>query len=383
MAGYVFNLGSYDSLKMYTDNGVYSTIMSAPKNNNWRVHHEGTFADYATMQPGDMVYFFIDRKIYGIGKLVLVGKDCKYLNFPKANIPEKFSYEKIRKDLLWDEGEESVNQRWICLFEPSPYFFKNGLDMDDVLASSPSSFKMLRAFWKVSFVKIDDEENQALMDVLLRANLKEQTEFDNEKIFDTSFKKNHERIFQKVGNLYKFNSSQILDSCCNGTQLAHEMALEAGILFQLSERDPDSIKVFGAWDYLSHQVISSPFKPIDYMDKMDVFGYSFIKGYPRTISDFLVMELKKDLVVEQDVEQLMKYVDWIKEEYSSGDFSMIKAFIVGHDFEEGLVKKIKKISERRFVVGRRPAKSKLWSNVKPVKYSYNSSKGKLEFNILE
>ena len=36
--------------------------------------------------------------------------------------------------------------------------------MDDVLASNPSQFRMLRAFWKLSFIKIDDDENQALID---------------------------------------------------------------------------------------------------------------------------------------------------------------------------------------------------------------------------
>ena len=49
------------------------------------------------------------------------------------------------------------------------------------------------------------------------------------------------------------------------------MAIEAGLIHQLSINDPHTCDLFGEWDYLSHQVIASPFKPIDYMDKMDLF----------------------------------------------------------------------------------------------------------------
>ena len=63
MAGYIFSLDSLNSLNLYTRNGVYATKLSIPRN-NWLTHHEGTFADYATMQEGDNIYFFFKRRIY-------------------------------------------------------------------------------------------------------------------------------------------------------------------------------------------------------------------------------------------------------------------------------------------------------------------------------
>ena len=68
------------------------------------------------------------------------------------------------------------------------------------------------------------------------------------------------------------------------------MALEAAVVDTLAT---NKNTVLGEWDYISHQVIASPFKPIDYMDKIDVFGYRYIKGY-KTKSKFLIIELKKD-----------------------------------------------------------------------------------------
>lgn len=58
MAGYIFNFNNMDSLKKSIVEGVYSTIINLPKSPHWRSQHEGTFADYMTMQEGDNVYFF-------------------------------------------------------------------------------------------------------------------------------------------------------------------------------------------------------------------------------------------------------------------------------------------------------------------------------------
>lgn len=384
MAGYIFNLNDENALKMYIENGVYATILKQQPNGRWKTYQESTFADYVTMKPGDNVYFFINRKIYGIGKLIEIekdkAKDCKFLNFPEANNPSIYEYTSIKGQLLWDEGQNSPQQRWICLFKPYPYFFKKGIDMDDVLISSPERFKMLRAFWKLSFIKIDDDENQALMDIILRKNKHFLKNPPSDAIYTSQYNITHQNIQQKLGTNYILSHSKILESCAapDGS-LEHEMALEAGILAQLSIKDPSTVNIFGEWDYLSHQVIASPFKPIDYMDKMDIFGYSYIKDFPPTKSEFLVIENKKGTANAGDAEQIMKYVDWIKEEYASNDYSMIRAYLVAFDFNAELIKSVEEISSRRYIKGRRPPESEVWSNLNLVKYSFNHQTKKLDF----
>ena len=382
MAGYIMNLDSLKSLKNYISDGIYSTKMSPPSNNNWKPHHEATFADYTTMKPGDNIYFFIKRKIYGIGELVSINGDCKFLNYPGANKPQLYAYEDVENILLWNEGEYSVDQRWICAFKPNPYFFKKGVDMDEALSYNPSKFRSLRAFWKVSFIKIDDEENQALKDVLLKNNQDVLKNPQKDKICQSNYKNYHHKIREKVkeNRAYQFEIKDILSNCADGPQLRHEMALEAGILFQLSNNHKSTTDVFGSWDYLSHQVIASPFKPINYMDKMDIFGYSFIGGYKPTKSKFLVLELKKDHANEQDVDQLLKYVDWVKDEYSHGDYSMIDSYLVAFDFSEDVVKYAQEIGIRKYTIGRRPPKSKEWSNLKLVKYYFDKHDYSIKFS---
>ena len=385
MAGYIFSLDSLQSLSLYTNNGAYATKMNPPNKKIWQTYHEGTFADYYSMKPGDNVYFFIKRKIYGIGKLINLAGDCKYFNFPGGGEPRIFNYKDEKDQLLWDEGDTSVNQRCLCLFEPDPYFFENGIDMDDVLSSNPSAFKMLRAFWKLSFIKFDDGENQAFRDIVLKRNQDYlNLAAANQSIFP--YDPIHNRISGLLSeNNYRMESgiSSILSSCADGDHLRHEMAIEAGLIHQLSVKDPHTCSIFGAWDYLSHQVIASPFKPIDYMDKMDLFGYSYIPDHFPTKSRILVGEIKKDSANKEDIDQLLKYVDWVKDEYCYGDYSMIDAFLVTYDFPKNVVRHKQNVGSRQYTIGVRPAQSLEWSNINLVKYSFQPQEGKLDFTLIE
>ena len=384
MAGYIFSLDNLDSLHLYTRNGVYSTKLSSPSG-HWAKHHEGTFADYSSMKTGDNVYFFIERKIYGIGKLLDLEGDCKYLNYPEAGVPRTPGYHEVRNQLLWDEGESSVDQRFVCFFEPDPYFFVTGIDMDDVLSSNPSAFKMLRAFWKLSFIKFDDDENQAFRDIVLKRNQSSRSSsLDSQRIF--SFEPIHDQISNRLrGGDYRIGAgiSSILSSCADGDHLRHEMALEAGLIYQLSIRDPETCEMFDEWDYLSHQVVASPFKPIDYMDKMDLFGYSYIPGFVPTKSRFFVGEIKKDTATEENIDQLLKYVDWVRDEYGYGDYSMIRAILVAYDFPAAVTRHKQNVGLRKYTVGVRPAQSLEWFNLKLVKYSFNPELMKIVFTLIE
>ena len=91
------------------------------------------------------------------------------------------------------------------------------------------------------------------------------------------------------------------------------------MILELSNNDST---ILGHWDYLSHQVEASPFKPIDYMDKIDVFGYRFLKG-TSIISKYLIVENKNEAATLDTVNQITKYVDWIVKNYAYGNYDMI------------------------------------------------------------
>jgi hypothetical protein len=376
VAGYIFTLDSINSLNEIILNQVYSTNLNIPPSNKWLTHHEGTFTDYLSMTEGDNVYFFIKRKIYGVGKLIKINGDCKHLNFPGADIPSTEDFLSLKEKMILNKSTSNLGNRFICTFEGAPYFFKNGIDMDDVLASNPEAFKMLRVLWKLSFIKIDDVENKALYDIILKSN---ETELENPQNIFTYSDHLHTRMYDIIDINYKVSAENILGLASDGTKIRHEMAIEAGVVDYI-KNTPNG--VFGKWDYLSHQVVASPFKPVDYMDKMDVFGYRFIPSYS-TVSKYLTIEIKKDVADIEVINQLMKYVDWINQEYSFGDYSMIEAFIVAQDFPYDVVKLKEEIGKRTFIKGRRPAITMNWSNLRLIKYAYNNQDKTLEFNELD
>jgi hypothetical protein len=377
MAGYLFTLSDYESYLNCAEIGVYGTILKPPF---WYLHHEGTIGDYATMQPGDNVYFFKDRKIYGIGELINIRLDCKFMNFPDAGKPEVPSFNQISNQVLLDNGEISTQERFICTFKPSPHFFVAGVDMDDMLSSNPSAFRNLRVMWKRSFIKIDDEENQAFKDLILKRNQNALQNPTMEYVVPFS-NDTHNLISSK--NLQKYQISlgiqQILQGISHSSIIPHEMAIEMGFLNQLITHEENTINHFGNWDYLSHQVPASPIKPVDYMDRMDIFGYRYLSGYKPTIQKYLLVEIKKEIAQRKDVDQLLGYVDWINKEYCHNDYSMIEAYLVASDFSDDVIERAKKIGKRIYTIGMRPTLSYEWCNIGLVKYSFCPEMGRIDF----
>lgn len=359
-------LDSIESLEMCIETGTYSTNLSEP-NGKWKIHHEGTFADYLSMKEGDNIYFFIKRKIYGIGRIKKVQFDCEFLNYIGGDIPEQVNEKEYKKRApLLING--TPNNRCFCVFEPSPHFFENGIDMDDALNSNPAAFKMLRAMWKVSFIKIDDNENQALIDIILKRNENNLINGDNVFRYDDSEKN---KINKNLTKAHRLTSYRILESCADKTQIKHEMAIEAALCDLLIKENNTP---FGKWDYVSHQVVASPFKAVDYMDKMDIFGYRFISGYS-TVSRYLVIEIKKNVANTDVIEQIMKYVDWIQSEYAYGDYSMIEAYVVAADFSADVIQRRDNECKRYFTKGYRPSTPCIWDAVKLIKYEFDEGKG--------
>lgn len=359
MAGYVFAIGGdIEIIKNCAERGIYATRLNGLSPQSF----EATLADYMSMKPGDNVYFFSKRKIYGIGELVAVGPDCKYSNFPDSAARVPVEYTAVRNDLLIDSGADSIWYRWLCTFKAAPHFFEEGIDTDEVLVYKPSTFKMLRAFWKVSFIKLGDEENESLKEIFL---LRHQQELQaHERIWERN-EDVHRLMAEHDLNRYLIKPDALLRNCVIRNKVKHEMALEAAVVYDLShERIPD----LGRWDYVSHQVIASPFKPIDYMDKIDVLAARYLDD-TKILCKYLTIELKKDEAGKSTIDQVLKYVDWVCTEYAYGDYEMIEACIIAADYEEDVGDYYWEVVQRHYTRGSHPVRNKQWSDLKLLKYT--------------
>lgn len=244
MAGYVFAIGNdvdpISAIRECAEKGVYSTFIRTLSSNPF----EGTLADYISMKPGDNIYFFCKRKYYGVGEIINVGNDCKYCNYPGSTLLKEYDYNDIQEKLLVDYGRDSDKYRWICTFKGSPYFFEEGIDTDEILKYKPNTFKMLRAFWKVSFIKLGDEENNSLKEIFL---LRHQNQIENHTGIFIESEDTHNSILNHDLSIHLIDPSELLDSVSDGNILRHEMALEAGVVFDLCK---DRIDLLGHWDYI-------------------------------------------------------------------------------------------------------------------------------------
>ncbi|MGI6230438.1 MAG: hypothetical protein ACOYJL_05940 [Tractidigestivibacter sp.] len=362
MAGYLITFKDEASCKKAMKEGRYSPLMS-PK---WSSATESTLGDFVTMKPGDKVYFFTKRKIYGIGRILDWGDGitCVREVFPEAT-NGKYLDVMSHPNLVVDRSNKDNPriQRWEISFYPCPRYFSKCVDMDEMLESNPSAFRSLRVFWKRSFIKLDDEEQLAFDAALLHANRDEASNV-LPRIEDATIV-NSEFDGPNITGLVRQRRN-------SNRELRSEMTLEVGLLHQLTIEDPETIEVFGRWDFLSHQVPASPFKPVDYMDKMDVFGYRWIKGYKPIIDSYLVAELKKDTLKYENVLQVMRYVEWISTEYASGDYSLITAYLVSSKIPDSVIGNSAAAVKREYVRGR-PLESRVWNNLTFVEYSADES----------
>lgn len=363
MAGYVFAIGGdtnpVDVIQECAELGVYSTYLKTIS----PIPFQGTMADYLSMKPGDNIYFFCKRKYYGVGELVSVGPDCKYCNFPGASERKDFYYDEICEKLLIDYGENSSHNRWICTFKGAPYFFQDGIDTDEILSYKPDTFKMLRAFWKVSFIKLGEEENQSLKEIFL---LRHQSALQSGENTFAESTETHDILKTCPLEEYLVTPTDMLKSCTVGTKAKHEMALEAAVVYDL---DKGNIINLGKWDYISHQVVASPFKPIDYMDKIDVFAMNFLEN-TKIPCQYLVVELKKDRADCDTIDQVLKYVDWVCSEYAYGDYELIEACVIAADYTEKIYSYFHNVVKRFYTLGSHPVRNKRWNSLRLIQYQY-------------
>jgi len=369
MAGFIFAVGDgdnggLDGIKKCAEFGVFSTVLKC--NPAHPIAFEGTLADYCSLKEGDNIYFFYNRKIYGVGVATKVGNDCKYKNYLKATkLAYRISFTEAKKELLIGKNHSALDEHWICLFKPAPVFYKDGVDMDDLLMYKPQNIKRLRTFWKTSFIKIDDLENDTIKEFLYLRNLESTNKFSFNDFA-------HKRIEKKANNNYLINSKELMPECLDssGSFIKHEMALEAILIEELVK---GSNCIFGKWDFVTHQLCASPFKPIDYMDRIDIFGYrNKVIVNSKIISKYLIIELKRENADENTVTQLSKYVDYVCKEYAYGDYSLIEAYIVAHDVSSIDVNKKNEICERTYNVGSHPVISKKWNDLHLVEYKINA-----------
>ena len=389
MAGFLIVFDKLDSLEKCIAEGIYSTYLKFPsrypKNTTWSSSASGTLADYISMKPGDNLYFFSSRKIYGVAEIVDMNLDgISFFQCWKDSIilPTRNELDDCLFEPVEIDGKGTYYYPWAVAFKPAPYVFKDPIDMDQMLASNPESFKALRCLQARSFIKFDEKENRAFKSLFYRRNEKALIDENIDDTYFVDYRRSCE-IATEYSKKYPIQFSKYVERHLkndNQEKFATEANLETSLMFDLNHDDSLATSVFGKWDYLSHQVHASPAKPVEYMDRIDIFGYRYIPADilgedNKFISKYLIIELKNDSGNKNDVLQLMKYVDWVAREYAGNDYSMIEAYLVAPDFKSTAYSECNK-STKRYTNRAKPNRSKViiweslvWEGINLTKYT--------------
>ena len=393
MSGYIMNLGitkehgAREKLELYVRYGAYGTIINRPKQDRWFHAHEMTLADYLTIRPGALVFFFSDRTIYGVGRVVgfdVGGQRLAALaNYPGASFPHATPPQNP-DDYLWRENGEE-NQRWVFFFESHPYFFKTGLDMDEVLASDVKGVvRSLRVFERVSFIQMEDEEAQVILDLLLRRNEDViNGVLSPDRVFDSRAEQTHASVRERDLTRYCIDLDGLIRKHANRDgSVGHEALVHAWLANALSQGQEQTVKIFGNWDYVTNQYPASPQKPVQFMDRIDIFGYVEKKLSDEatpTVVRYKIIEVKKGKVAgEEGINQLIKYVDWIAHTRVGGDYSLVEAYFVAHDYADEVVQYVQDTLPKDFVTPRRPYAPARWKQLQLIRYTYTEGTPALE-----
>ena len=314
----------------------------------------GTLADYLGMKEGDDIFFFTDRKIYGIGKLINIKNvDCRFRIHAKTDGVV---------DLI-ETRDPSVHQ-FVCTFVPEPYFFKTGVDMDEVLLFCPEKIKSLRFLSQRTFMKLDDEESNAIKNVIARKNEHCLHKYDEKMHFDHADDV-HKEMCERLETCVDEYNLSVFDYIEDNKKVSSEYYIEGMVMALLRKGNSGTL---GQWDFIGRQFPASPPKPSEYVEYMDLFGYRYVPGFPGAISKYIVVELKTGTINRAHIQQTMKYVDWISREYAKGDYSMIEAYTVGFDVEDGIEETTKDITERNYIIEGHPVENRKWQALKVFSY---------------
>ncbi len=410
MSGYIVNLSDEDALRRYVEFGVYGTLMRRPEYPSWSTAAELTLADYLTVRPGDLIFFFRERTIYGVGRITAIVPEAATAaleNYPGSSFPNARP-DDDRSNLLYRQQREE-DLRWVVFFRPDPAFFTHGLDMDEVLQGDIHGVaRGLRVFEQRSFIQVENDEAQVMVDLLLRRNADvaglsipgndepSQTSTNgyalatnNGSIFPDQSDFYHARIAARGAALagHEINIDALVNRYVRKGIVAHEALLQAWLAHALTVRRPEAVAMFGRWDYVANQVHASPQKPVVYMDRIDIFGYTtqrLSRSFPPTIMRYKAIELKKDLISDVNViNQMLKYVDWLAHTRAGGDYSMVDAYLVASGYTPEVITYASAAGVRDYVTPYRPYRKKQWSQLTLVRYIPVGDTPALHFEPME
>jgi len=294
MSSHIF-LVSQEHFPKCLEYGVYGGI-SHPQE---RINSE-VIAGFEAIRPGDFIFFYVKNVgIYGLWKAT--------------------SWPFFDERDIWREKDQSFPYR-IC-FEPSIRQFTKPISLSDVLDLRDKGKLWtfdLGTISKKSHHPITTDEGKELIRLLLR----------NNPIFHP---------FDPIPRPYVSNGIALplrLDTDRKG-QMRVEGYLNAWFMREFSAGNLKDI--IGEYrDFLD-------FVPTSFNTVMDIFlTHVTTLDSVDILHKFTCIELKTGLSIEKDLNQIIKYENWLVRRLAAGDSDMVQSILVAFDFQDKVLEYVRR-----------------------------------------
>jgi hypothetical protein len=294
MGSHIFLVGQ-ENFKKCLETGVYGGASQTLERINSEV-----IAGFEGIKPGDFIFFYVRNiGVYGLWKAT------SFSFFDEIDI--------------YGQKEQKYPYR-VC-FEPSIRYFPRPIALSDILDLQDRgriwTFE-LGAMRTKNHNPITTEESKELIRLLLR----------NNPIF---------RSVQNIPNPYPKKDVELPLSLAtdNKGHIKYEGYLSAWFMKNLALGNMKDI--IGEYaDFLN-------LVPTSFNKVMDIFltHVTPVDGVD-ILHNFTCIELKTDICVEENLNQIIKYENWLVRKLASGDNEMVQSILVGYDFNDKVLEYVRK-----------------------------------------
>ncbi len=298
MGNHIFLIGQ-DNFKKCIQHGIYG-VSSQPLE---RINSE-IIGSFQAIKPGDFIFFYVRNiGIYGLWKAT---------SLPFYDLSD-----------LWGDKKQKYPYR-IC-FEPSIRHFPRPIALSDIMDLQDKgkiwTFD-LGAIHLKNHNPITTDEGKELIRLLLRNN----------------------PVFQSVSKItkpYAIGSTELPLSLATNKKghIKYEGYLNAW--FMKSFVNGKLKEIIGEYrDYLNYV-------PTSFNKVMDIFltHVTSVDGVD-VLHNYTCIELKTGICTEDNLNQIIKYENWLVRKLAGGDNEMVQSILVGFDFQDKVFEYVKK---RKFI----------------------------------
>lgn len=293
--GYHIFLSSQENFKRCLEYGVYGGISHPFERTNSEI-----IAGFEAIKPGDLVFIYVRNiGVHGLWKIT--------------------SHAFFDETPIWEKEDQLYPYR-VC-FEPLIRRFSKPIALSDILDLRDKgriwTFD-LGTFTKKSHQPITTEEGKELIRLLLRNN----------------------PIFYPVAKIPKpYSSKEVplpfkLETDRNG-QIKIEGYLNAWFMRSFAQGKLKDI--IGEYrDFLNYV-------PTSFNTVMDIFlTHITMVDSVDILHKFTCIELKTGMCTENDLNQIIKYENWLVRKLANGDSEMVQSVLVAFDFQDKVLEYVRK-----------------------------------------